>query len=39
MSGPYLGPEELSRTIRRLGHEIVENNHGTGDLVSPMLTG
>jgi pyrimidine operon attenuation protein/uracil phosphoribosyltransferase len=29
----YLGPEELSRTIRRLGHEIVENNKGTGGLV------
>ncbi len=29
----YLGPEELARTIRRLGHEIVENNKGTADLV------
>lgn len=30
---PYLGPEEISRTLRRLGHEIVENNHGSEGLV------
>lgn len=29
----YLGPEEISRTIRRLGHEIIESNRGTADLV------
>src|SRR5690606_19069299 len=28
-----LGPDEISRTVRRLGHEIVENNRGTKDLV------
>jgi pyrimidine operon attenuation protein / uracil phosphoribosyltransferase len=33
MSVPYLGPDEISRTVRRLGHEIVESNHGTKDLV------
>lgn len=33
MSAPYLGPDEISRTVRRLGHEIVENNRGTQDLV------
>jgi pyrimidine operon attenuation protein/uracil phosphoribosyltransferase len=33
MSAPYLGPDEISRTVRRLGHEIVENNRGTNDLV------
>lgn len=33
MSGPYLGPDEISRTVRRLGHEIIENNRGTADLV------
>ena len=32
-ASPYLGPEELARTLRRLGHEIVENNRGTEDLV------
>lgn len=30
---PYLGPEEMTRTLRRLGHEIVENNRGAGGLV------
>ena len=30
---PYLGPDELNRTIRRLGHEIIENNHGTDRLI------
>lgn len=30
---PYLGPDEITRTVRRLGHEIVENNHGTEGLV------
>lgn len=30
---PYLGPDEIQRTIRRLGHEIIENNHGPTDLV------
>jgi pyrimidine operon attenuation protein/uracil phosphoribosyltransferase len=29
----YLGPDEIARTIRRLGHEIVESNHGTDNLV------
>lgn len=33
MSAPYLGPDEIARTMRRLGHEIVENNRGTQDLV------
>lgn len=33
MSAPYLGPDEISRTVRRLGHEIVESNRGTDDLV------
>ncbi|HMO95970.1 MAG TPA: bifunctional pyr operon transcriptional regulator/uracil phosphoribosyltransferase PyrR [Tepidiformaceae bacterium] len=33
MSAPYLGPDEIARTVRRLGHEIVENNRGTGGLV------
>lgn len=34
MSGtPYLGPDEIGRTVRRLGHEIVENNRGTQGLV------
>ncbi|GIW12598.1 MAG: bifunctional protein PyrR [Tepidiforma sp.] len=34
MSGArYLGPEEIARTIRRLGHEIVESNRGTDGLV------
>ncbi len=32
MSAPYLGPDEISRTVRRLGHEIVENNRGTEGL-------
>jgi pyrimidine operon attenuation protein/uracil phosphoribosyltransferase len=30
---PYLGPDEISRTLRRLGHEIIESNRGTEDLV------
>jgi len=30
---PHLGPDEIARTIRRLAHEIVENNHGTERLV------
>ncbi len=29
----YLGPEEIARTIRRLGHEIIESNRGTEGLV------
>jgi pyrimidine operon attenuation protein/uracil phosphoribosyltransferase len=34
MSGsPHLGPDEIGRTVRRLAHEIVENNHGTQNLV------
>ncbi|HMO53186.1 MAG TPA: bifunctional pyr operon transcriptional regulator/uracil phosphoribosyltransferase PyrR [Tepidiformaceae bacterium] len=33
MSAPYLGPDEIARTVRRLGHEIVEDNRGTGGLV------
>jgi pyrimidine operon attenuation protein/uracil phosphoribosyltransferase len=28
-----LGPPEIARTIRRLAHEIVENNRGTDNLV------
>ena len=32
-SEQLLGPEEMGRTIRRLAHEIVENNHGTDGLV------
>ena len=28
-----LGPDEIARTMRRLAHEIVENNHGTDGLV------
>ena len=33
MSGELLfGPEEMGRTIRRLAHEIIENNHGTDGL-------
>jgi len=32
-STAYLGPDEIARTVRRLGHEIVENNRGTTDLV------
>ena len=32
-SSPYLGPDEISRTLRRLGHEIIESNRGTEDLV------
>ena len=28
-----LGPEELTRTLRRLGHEIVESNEGAENLV------
>jgi len=30
---PHLGPDEVARTLRRLAHEIVENNHGTDGLV------
>jgi pyrimidine operon attenuation protein / uracil phosphoribosyltransferase len=30
---PHLGPDEIARTLRRLAHEIVENNHGTERLV------
>ena len=34
MSGePHLGPDEIARTLRRLAHEIVENNRGTEGLV------
>jgi pyrimidine operon attenuation protein/uracil phosphoribosyltransferase len=34
MSGELLlGPGEIARTVRRLAHEIVENNHGTDGLV------
>ncbi|GAB4328203.1 MAG: bifunctional pyr operon transcriptional regulator/uracil phosphoribosyltransferase PyrR [Dehalococcoidia bacterium] len=33
MSELILGPQELSRTIRRLAHEILENNRGTEGLV------
>ncbi len=33
MTAPYLGPDEIARTVRRLGHEIVENNRGTANLV------
>ncbi|MBK9344247.1 MAG: bifunctional pyr operon transcriptional regulator/uracil phosphoribosyltransferase PyrR [Dehalococcoidia bacterium] len=32
-ASPYLGPDEISRTVRRLAHEIVENNRGTDGLV------
>jgi pyrimidine operon attenuation protein / uracil phosphoribosyltransferase len=32
-AAPYLGPDEIARTVRRLGHEIVENNRGTEGLV------
>jgi pyrimidine operon attenuation protein/uracil phosphoribosyltransferase len=28
-----LGPDEIARSIRRIAHEIVENNKGTGGLV------
>jgi pyrimidine operon attenuation protein/uracil phosphoribosyltransferase len=28
-----LGPDEIARTVRRLAHEIVENNSGTGHLI------
>ncbi|MGE5595771.1 MAG: bifunctional pyr operon transcriptional regulator/uracil phosphoribosyltransferase PyrR [Hyphomicrobiales bacterium] len=28
-----LGPDEISRTVRRLAHEIIENNRGTEGLV------
>ncbi len=28
-----LGPDEIARTIRRLSHEIIENNSGTANLV------
>ncbi len=30
---PFLGPAEIARSIRRLAHEIVENNRGTDGLV------
>lgn len=30
---PLLGPDEIMRTVRRLAHEIIENNHGTEGLV------
>jgi pyrimidine operon attenuation protein/uracil phosphoribosyltransferase len=30
---PILGPPEIARVVRRLAHEIVENNHGTSGLV------
>lgn len=35
MTGPdlLLGPDELGRTVRRLAHEIVENNRGVEGLV------
>ncbi len=34
MSGePLLGPAEIARTVRRLAHEVVENNRGTEKLV------
>ena len=32
-ASPYLGPDEIGRTVRRLGHEIVESNRGTQDLI------
>lgn len=33
MTGELLfGPDEIARTIRRLAHEIIENNHGTDSL-------
>lgn len=32
-SEPFLGPSEIARSIRRLAHEIVENNRGTDGLV------
>lgn len=28
-----LGPDEIARTVRRLAHEIIENNSGTANLV------
>jgi pyrimidine operon attenuation protein/uracil phosphoribosyltransferase len=30
---PLLGKDEIARTVRRLAHEIIENNHGTDGLV------
>lgn len=30
---PYLGPDEIARTVRRLAHEIVESNRGAENLV------
>lgn len=33
MTAPHLGPDEISRTVRRLAHEIVESNRGTTNLV------
>jgi len=34
MSGEaLLGPQEIARVVRRLGHEIVENNRGTDNLI------
>ena len=32
-SEQILGPDQLTRTLRRLAHEIVENNRGTSNLV------
>ncbi len=32
-TAPHLGPEEIARTVRRLAHEIIENNRGTEHLV------
>ncbi|MFQ5381551.1 MAG: bifunctional pyr operon transcriptional regulator/uracil phosphoribosyltransferase PyrR [Dehalococcoidia bacterium] len=33
MTAALLGPDEVGRTVRRLAHEIVENNQGTENLV------
>lgn len=33
MTSPLLDAQQLPRTLRRLAHEIVENNRGTDDLV------
>ncbi len=30
---PLFGPAEIARTVRRLAHEIIENNHGADGLV------
>ena len=32
-SEQLLGPDEMGRTIRRLAHEIIENNRGTDGLM------